>query len=165
MTGLNSVNPPHTLDGMNSRHFREFFVASIPLLSMTGLAACSGSGSTDGEGSREPATTAAPTTTTVDPNLLCGTSSATGTTEEMTWGSKSFGTVAVTAFVNADGTVCGATAEWDVPLGLSEQINEDAIPVLNKAVQSAKSADIQAVSGATATSQAYVKSLQAALDK
>jgi uncharacterized protein with FMN-binding domain len=40
-----------------------------------------------------------------------------------------------------------------------------AIPVLRNEVLSAQSARIQAVSGATYTSEAYAQSVQAALDK
>ena len=169
-----------TIDCVNVRRFRQAFVSSFPLLTLSGLAACGGSASsstnpTNSAKSATTATTSEPTSsaadttvapaTTNDPNLLCGSSSVTGPVEEMEWGSKSFGTVAVTAYFTDAGDVCGATAKWEVPLGLSEDINEEAIPVLNKAVQSAKGANVQAVSGATATSQAYVKSLQAALDK
>lgn len=163
-----------TIDCVNVRRFRQAFVSSFPLLTLSGLAACGGSDSSS-TNSATTATTSVATSsvadttvapsTSVDPNLLCGSSSVTGPVEEMEWGSKSFGTVAVTAYFTDAGEVCGATAKWEVPLGLSEDINEEAIPVLNKAVQSAKGANVQAVSGATATSQAYVKSLQAALDK
>ncbi|WP_410602837.1 FMN-binding protein [Amycolatopsis sp. lyj-90] len=40
----------------------------------------------------------------------------------------------------------------------------DAIPVLQQETLTAQSADIDTVSGATSTSESYVKSLQAALD-
>ena len=47
----------------------------------------------------------------------------------------------------------------------SQQLAAEAIPVLRKEVLSAQSARIQAVSGATYTSEAYAQSVQAALDK
>ena len=47
----------------------------------------------------------------------------------------------------------------------SQQISEQAIPMLRAEVLSAQSANVNAISGATFTSQAYVQSLQAALDK
>jgi uncharacterized protein with FMN-binding domain len=46
-----------------------------------------------------------------------------------------------------------------------QQINSYAIPVLNQEAVSAGSASIDAVSGATYTSNGYITSLQSALDK
>ncbi len=48
--------------------------------------------------------------------------------------------------------------------GHSRRINSYALPRLRQEVLDAQSAHIDAVSGATATSEAYVKSLQAAID-
>lgn len=47
----------------------------------------------------------------------------------------------------------------------SQQISEQAIPMLRAEVQQAQSANVNGISGATFTSQAYVQSLQAALNK
>lgn len=47
----------------------------------------------------------------------------------------------------------------------SQQICEQAIPMLTSEVLSAQGLNINAVSGATYTSEAYAQSLQAALDK
>jgi uncharacterized protein with FMN-binding domain len=47
----------------------------------------------------------------------------------------------------------------------SQQITEQAIPVLRSEALAAQSARIDAVSGATYTSEAYAQSLQAALDR
>lgn len=47
----------------------------------------------------------------------------------------------------------------------SQQISEQAIPMLRSEVLAAQSASIDAISGATYTSEAYAQSLQAALDK
>jgi uncharacterized protein with FMN-binding domain len=47
----------------------------------------------------------------------------------------------------------------------SQQLAAEAIPILRNEVLSAQSARIQAVSGATYTSDAYAQSVQAALDK
>lgn len=160
---LNRQQNSHTLGGMSSRRIRTALVTALPLVSASGLAACGGGSSAAPETTLAPTTTPAPTTK-VDPNLLCGVKSLVGSKEPMWWSTKSFGDVTVTAFVDEAGTPCGATAEWEAVAGLSKIINEDAIPQLNKFVESAKSSDIQGVSGATATAQAYVKSLQAALD-
>ena len=152
----------HTLRGMSSRRFRQAFLSSLPLVSLSGLAACGGSDTT-APNTTLASTTLAPTTT-VDPNLLCGVKASVGTKEPMWWSTKSFGDVTVTAYVDEAGVPCGATAEWEAVAGLSKIINEDAIPQLNKFVSTAKSTNIQGVSGATATARAYTKSLQAALD-
>ncbi|MCW2930284.1 MAG: FMN-binding protein [Actinomycetia bacterium] len=47
----------------------------------------------------------------------------------------------------------------------SQQISEQAIPLLTSEVLSAQGLNINAVSGATYTSEAYAQSLQGALDK
>jgi uncharacterized protein with FMN-binding domain len=47
----------------------------------------------------------------------------------------------------------------------SQQISEQAIPMLRSEVLAAQSLNINAISGATYTSEAYYQSLQAALDK
>ncbi|MCX4510173.1 FMN-binding protein [Streptomyces sp. NBC_01619] len=47
----------------------------------------------------------------------------------------------------------------------SRRIAADAVPQLNKAAVAAQSAQIDAVSGASYTSQGYITSLQSALDK
>ncbi|QKW21979.1 FMN-binding protein [Kitasatospora sp. NA04385] len=46
-----------------------------------------------------------------------------------------------------------------------QEINEYAIPVLNREAIAAQSADIDVVSGATYTSDGYTRSLQSALDR
>jgi uncharacterized protein with FMN-binding domain len=48
--------------------------------------------------------------------------------------------------------------------GRDREINADALPVLVKETLSAQSADIDMVSGATVTSDGYIRSLQSALD-
>lgn len=47
----------------------------------------------------------------------------------------------------------------------SQQISQQAIPILTSEIMSAQSLNVNAVSGATYTSDAYAQSLQAALDK
>jgi uncharacterized protein with FMN-binding domain len=49
--------------------------------------------------------------------------------------------------------------------GRSEQINNQAAPILRSELLASQSAKIASVSGATYTSDAYITSLQAALDK
>lgn len=46
-----------------------------------------------------------------------------------------------------------------------QEINSYALPTLNQEAISAQSAEIDAVSGATFTSDGYINSLQSAIDK
>ncbi len=49
--------------------------------------------------------------------------------------------------------------------GVDQEIDQQAVPILIQETLTAQSANIQAVSGATYTSDGYVRSLQSALDK
>ena len=49
--------------------------------------------------------------------------------------------------------------------GVDQQIDQQAVPILIQETLTAQSANIQAVSGATYTSDGYIRSLQSALDK
>lgn len=146
---------------MRNPRVKALVAGFAPLLSVPGLASCGGSSAATS--TLPPTTTETPTTTTTVP-LLCGDKAVTGPETQMDWGAKSFGTVTATAFVNADGSLCGATAGWNAILLISEEITAEAVPVLNARVEKSHTAKVNAVSGATATSRAYVKSLQAALD-
>ena len=68
--------------------------------------------------------------------------------------------------VTFDGTRITGVTVLEEPDGTprDEQINAQAIPVLTQEVLAAQTADIDAVSGATFTSQGYIGSLQSALD-
>ncbi len=65
----------------------------------------------------------------------------------------------------AGGKVSGVTASTTAADNRSAQINARALPVLKQEVLAAQSAGIATVSGATYTSQAYITSLQSALDQ
>lgn len=65
-----------------------------------------------------------------------------------------------------DGKITNAQAvEYPQESMRDEQINSYAIPDLNQEAVGASSANIDAVSGATYTSEGYLSSLQSALDK
>ncbi len=49
--------------------------------------------------------------------------------------------------------------------GVDQQIDQQAVPILIQETVAAQSANIQAVSGATYTSDGYIQSLQSALDQ
>lgn len=79
--------------------------------------------------------------------------------------SMQYGDVQVRVTVE-DGQITAAEAiEYPDDEQQSQEVNSYAIPILNSAVVSEQGADIDAVSGATFTSDAYTQSLQAALDE
>ncbi|MDN3022302.1 FMN-binding protein [Streptomyces sp. S.PB5] len=65
----------------------------------------------------------------------------------------------------ANGKITKAEAVQQPKGGQSDQISGNAVPKLNQAAVAAGSADIDAVSGATYTSDGYKQSLQSALDQ
>ena len=90
--------------------------------------------------------------------------SAAATTVDGSVISTRYGNVQVQITV-ADGKVTAAKV-LQVPWSdrKDQQINSRAVPILNSEAVAAQSSDIDMVSGATYTSQAYAQSLQAALD-
>lgn len=148
---------------MRNPRLARVLAGATPLLSLAGLSSCGGA-------TANPTTTLPPPTTSVSSSTStsiappCGAQSVTGPEVQMTWGSKSFGTVTATAYMDEGGSLCGATAVFTAPLLVSELITAEAIPQLNAKVEKAHKANVSAMSGATATSKAYVTSLQAALD-
>ena len=75
-----------------------------------------------------------------------------------------FGPVQVQITVRAGKILEVAALEYPQGSGRDQEINSYAIPVLKQETVQAQSAQIDTVSGATYTSQGYVRSLQAALD-
>lgn len=79
--------------------------------------------------------------------------------------STQFGTVQVSITV-AGGTITDVTAlKLTDDGGRSVQISNQAAPILRSEVLAAQSAKVSTVSGATYTSDAYLSSLQSAIDK
>jgi uncharacterized protein with FMN-binding domain len=75
-----------------------------------------------------------------------------------------YGDVAVQVTV-ADGTITAVEAAQLPSGGRSGQISRSVAPILASEALAAQSANIDIVSGATYTSEAYAESLQAALDQ
>lgn len=90
-----------------------------------------------------------------------GSTTLTGPAVDTVWGP-----VQVQVVLDSSGKITQATA-IQVPNQNSHdrRINAEAVPVLQQETLSAQSAKIDAVSGATVTSDGYISSLQAALDK
>ena len=66
----------------------------------------------------------------------------------------------------SDGKITAAQAvEYPQANARDRQINASALPVLAQEATQAQSADIDAVSGATVTSDGYIQSLQSAIDQ
>jgi hypothetical protein len=75
-----------------------------------------------------------------------------------------YGSLAIRVTVRGSRIANLAVAALQTLEPTSQTISEQAIPVLRSEVLAAQSANVQAVSGASYTSTAYVQSLQAALD-
>ena len=85
---------------------------------------------------------------------------ATGATEQY-----GYGQLAVRVTVRSGKIINVAVPVIQTAESYSQQLAAQVIPMLRNEVLSAQSAQINGVSGATYTSQAYATSLQAALDK
>ena len=107
---------------------------------------------------------AAPVDTVAQAPLDSGTAAGGGKTYTGSTAQTRWGPVQVTITV-----VEGKITDVGVPVYPTEnprdqEINAYALPILRQEVLAAQSAKIDAVSGATVTSDGYVESLQAALD-
>jgi hypothetical protein len=111
-----------------------------------------------------PAVTVAPPATAAPAGNDCGAVSRTGAETAITW-RRTYGVISVTVKATSAGTVCGASADWQAYDQKSVRYEDFAVPILNSQVVSAAGANIQGVSGATAVSEAYVRSLQSAIDQ
>ena len=127
-------------------------------------APAAGSGQTT-PATNAPVATAAPVTAAPAAPAAndCGALNGTGSPVTITW-RRDYGVVQVTAKFMSDGTLCKATAQYQTYDSRSERYESYAIPILNKQASNAGNANIQGVSGATAISDAYTKSLQSAID-
>lgn len=76
-----------------------------------------------------------------------------------------FGPLQVQAQVQNGSLVAVAVVQYPDADGKSVRINQRALPELQSEALSAQSADVDTISGATYTSDAYVTSLQSAIDE
>lgn len=104
-------------------------------------------------------------TPTKAPTKSAGTKTVTGSSVPVTEGFRTFGNVQVQVTVS-NGKITKLVAV-DYPNGdpRSYEISRYSIPVLGQEVLSAQGTNIDIVSGATYTTEAYAQSVQAALDK
>jgi uncharacterized protein with FMN-binding domain len=117
-------------------------------------------------------TTPAPSTTT-SPSTTSPTTATAPTTTASGIGSTTvngaafsnrYGTVQVQAVFGADGKLTAVNVLQLPTDRKSVAINNRAVPTLNSEALTAQSAKVHTVSGATYTSEDYVKSLQSAID-
>ncbi len=130
----------------------------------------------------DPSTTVAPAPTTTAPSTggsgssssrsttttVPATPTCSGTTTQVAGSTvqTKYGPMQVQATVDADGTLCAVTA-LQTPANdrKSQSISQRAVPTLTQRALAAGGTDFSGVSGATYTSNAYKKSLQAILDQ
>lgn len=105
-------------------------------------------------------TTSSSSTTTAS----SGASAASGTTYDGDVVETRYGDVQVQVVISGGEIVDVVALQTPGGDRKNIEINNRAVPVLRQAVLDAQSADIDSVSGATYTSEAYVESLQSALD-
>ena len=103
------------------------------------------------------------------PSAAASTSSGSGSASSGTYTGDAvqtrWGTVQVQIVVK-DGKIVSADAiQYPSENGKDQQINSYAIPQLNAEAVAAQSGSIDAVSGATVTSDGYISSLQSAVDQ
>lgn len=107
---------------------------------------------------RPSATTAAPATATGSAG--CSGDPVNGPTVNTRWGP-----VQVAAVFDGSGALCDIQVlQSPDSHGKSVRINQRALPILTREALAAQSADINIVTGATITSDAYAQSLQSILD-
>lgn len=142
--GVTSIVPPSSV---------------APATTQAGNVASSGGAATQ----TTPQTAAPQPTTAPTPGGGCGALVGTGSETPIQW-NRQYGVVKVSVKFTADGTLCKASAVYQTFDNRSERYESYAIPILNEQAMSAKSANIQGISGATAVSEAYARSLQSAID-
>ena len=137
--------------------------------------ASGGTPSTDLNGSADQSgSTATPSTSSAAPTTSSGSSSSSSSSKTSAGTSGTFdgdavgtqwGTVQVEITV-ANGQITKSKAiQYPDNNGRDQEINAYALPQLNHEVVQGQSANIDAISGATVTSDGYITSLQSAVDK
>lgn len=108
--------------------------------------------------------TTVPSTATPQKTSACPTTSQQGAAKSITH-RRTYGTLQVTAKLDANGKLCDVSVNYNVYDGKSQMYAQRALPMLIKRAVNANSAHINGVSGATATSNAFINSLQSAINR
>jgi uncharacterized protein with FMN-binding domain len=109
-----------------------------------------------------------PTTTSGSPATTPKASTSTKSTSGTYTGSRTntrWGIVQVQITVKNGKITNSQAIQYPSSNGRDQQINAYALPILSQEVISAQSANIDAISGATVTSDGYMSSLQSAIDQ
>lgn len=132
----------------------------------SGLAVPPAAVSSTGDSTSSTSTGSTPAGTTATPSIAKKKSS-TPTTKTVTGDAANtiYGPVQVEVTVAGGKVTAVKATEYPYQDPRDAQINSYAIPVLNQEADTAGSASINMVSGATYTSEGYLQSLQSALDK
>ena len=112
-----------------------------------------------------PSASASGTSSSPSTSSSSGSSTSAATTVTGTAVDTIYGPVQVKISVKNGKVTAAQAVEYPEESPRDEQINSYAVPVLNQETVTAGSASIDAVSGATYTSNGYITSLQSALDK
>lgn len=123
-----------------------------------------GFGPNGDEGAMNPPGASGFTGTTTAPDPDCVGTTTRGSVEPIKDRRRTYGTLTVSITKDARGTICDVSASYNVRDRRSLRIEEYAVPRLNAWAQESNGASVHAISGATAVCDAYVASLQAALD-
>jgi len=123
------------------------------------------SGSTSSSATPSPSSSAGSSSSSASPTpSASGTASSTSGTYQGSVAQTRWGPVQVTITVTNGKITSVAVPQYPSGNGRDQEINSYALPILQQETISAQSASINAVSGATVTSDGYIQSLQAALD-
>ncbi|HEY3605020.1 MAG TPA: FMN-binding protein [Sporichthyaceae bacterium] len=108
----------------------------------------------------EPTTTSGSTTTTPSTSTKTTSGTYTGSRANTRWG------IVQVQITVKNGKITNSQAiQYPSNNGRDQQINAYALPILSQEVISAQSANIDAISGATVTTNGYRSSLQSAIDQ
>lgn len=164
MAGANALGSVTTVNAASATTIAGDPAATTTVPPASGSAQAQGS-DTQATTPATAATTPATTPATAAPAASdCGAIVKTGAVANIVH-SREYGTLQVTAKFTSAKQLCEASATYSVYEFKSNRYNDYAIPILNQEAAAAHSANIQAVSGATATSDAYQQSLQSAIDQ
>lgn len=166
MAAANTLGTGVTVDPNTATTIIGDPAATTTVPAASGSAQAQGSGATQNStANTTAATTPATTPATAAPAANdCGAIVKTGAAATIVH-RREYGTLQVTAKFTSAKELCEASANFSVYESKSNRFNNYAIPILNQEAASAHSANIQGVSGATATSNAYLQSLQSAIDQ
>jgi uncharacterized protein with FMN-binding domain len=134
-----------------------------PISTASGGRGASGAGSASGNGASGSGSTGPTTSTGSTGSGSASSSAARSVTGDAV--DTRYGPVQVKITVSNKKISDVSVLQYPSDNSRSQEINSYALPILNQEAMSAQSAQVDAVSGASYTSEGYVQSLQSAIDK